>query len=271
MAAKRVQSDYLIYIHKNKINNKVYIGQTHQTPKERWGKDGSGYRNSPHFYHAIQKYGWDNFQHIIVRSNLTAIEADQLETKLIKQYDATNSEYGYNIRLGGEHGFHYTQEQKEKLGEILRNNSHKYKHTQKIRCKETGDIFGTVADAKRWANTSHISDVLNGRRKYAGRNPETGQKLSWEYVLKQIPITRLCKEKVNTSFAKLENNVVEVICVNTGEKFFSIREAADWCGLKDTSNISRCCRGLRQTAGKHPQTKQKLKWQYADSKYKRRS
>lgn len=48
-------------MHKNKINNKVYIGQTHQTLKERWGKNGSGYRTSPHFYHAIQKYGWDNF------------------------------------------------------------------------------------------------------------------------------------------------------------------------------------------------------------------
>ena len=106
--------------------------------------------------------------------NATAETLDEVCKNVKMSEYIKNSDYGYNMRLGGEHGFHYTQEQKEKLGETLRNNSHKYKHTQKIRCKETGDIFGTVADAKRWANTSHISDVLNGRRKYAGRNPETG-------------------------------------------------------------------------------------------------
>ena len=52
---------YIVYQHKNKINGKVYIGITMQDPERRW-RHGEGYKSSPHFYAAIQKYGWDNFE-----------------------------------------------------------------------------------------------------------------------------------------------------------------------------------------------------------------
>ena len=61
---------YTIYIHRNKINNKAYIGQTCNDPKKRW-ENGNGYKKQPHFYNAIQKYGWDGFEHIIWGENLT--------------------------------------------------------------------------------------------------------------------------------------------------------------------------------------------------------
>ena len=44
---------YIVYQHKNKINGKNYFGITSQNPIERWRKDGSGYKTSPHFYSAI--------------------------------------------------------------------------------------------------------------------------------------------------------------------------------------------------------------------------
>ena len=40
---------YLIYIHRNKINGKVYIGQTKETWQRR-ARGGAGYISSPHFY-----------------------------------------------------------------------------------------------------------------------------------------------------------------------------------------------------------------------------
>ena len=53
-----MKSKYIIYMHKNKINNMVYIGQTCQNPpSRRWGANGGGYINSDKFYKAIQKYG----------------------------------------------------------------------------------------------------------------------------------------------------------------------------------------------------------------------
>jgi predicted GIY-YIG superfamily endonuclease len=57
---------YTVYQHKNKINGKVYIGITSQKLEQRWGSQGCNYKSSPHFYSAIQKYGWDNFEHNIL-------------------------------------------------------------------------------------------------------------------------------------------------------------------------------------------------------------
>ena len=41
-----------------------------QVPEKRWGINGNNYKSSPHFYAAIQKYGWDNFEHNILFENL---------------------------------------------------------------------------------------------------------------------------------------------------------------------------------------------------------
>ena len=82
---------YTVYQHKNKINGKVYIGITMQEPEKRWGVNGRNYKSSPHFYSAIQKYGWDNFEHNILYTNLTKEEAclKEQEKKRDKNFHKT--------------------------------------------------------------------------------------------------------------------------------------------------------------------------------------
>lgn len=67
-------NNYCIYKHTNLINGKVYIGQTCQSPEKRFGKNGNGYRGCRYFYNAIECYGWDNFEHEILETNLKDIE-----------------------------------------------------------------------------------------------------------------------------------------------------------------------------------------------------
>lgn len=93
---------FVIYKHTNLINNKIYIGQTCQKPEYRWGKKGQGYKNSPHFYSAIQKYGWQNFKHEILFTDLTQEQANQKEIELIQKYKSQNPLYGYNSDSGGK-------------------------------------------------------------------------------------------------------------------------------------------------------------------------
>lgn len=93
---------FVIYKHTNLINNKIYIGQTRQKPEYRWGSEGQGYKNSPHFYSAIQKYGWQNFKHEILFTNLTQEQANQKEIELIQKYQSQNPVYGYNSDSGGK-------------------------------------------------------------------------------------------------------------------------------------------------------------------------
>lgn len=94
---------YCVYIHTNKINNKKYIGQTQygDDPNKRW-RNGFGYKDCTYFYKAIQKYGWNNFEHEIIASNLTQEEANHFEELLIEKFETMSSDKGYNIKSGGE-------------------------------------------------------------------------------------------------------------------------------------------------------------------------
>lgn len=56
MKGECYMNNYTIYMHKNKINGKIYIGQTSQEPKKRWD-NGRGYIDCSRFYNAILKYG----------------------------------------------------------------------------------------------------------------------------------------------------------------------------------------------------------------------
>ena len=89
---------YTVYMHKNIINNKIYIGITRNNVKFRW-RNGNNYANCTKMNNAIKKYGWNNFEHIIICKNLTKEEAEQKEIELIKKYNSIKN--GYNIENGG--------------------------------------------------------------------------------------------------------------------------------------------------------------------------
>lgn len=94
---------YCVYYHKNKINDKYYIGIT-KNAKKRWGKNGKQYKGCTYFWNAIQKYGWDNFEHVILLSDLTKEQAKIIEVYLIAKFNLRDSKYGYNIGKGGDFG-----------------------------------------------------------------------------------------------------------------------------------------------------------------------
>ena len=101
---------WCVYIHINKINNKKYIGITKNKASTRWKTNGNGYtkKNQAVFNNAIQKYGWDNFEHKILFKNLTQQEAQEKEKFLIKYYNTYinfNNSMGYNMTMGGEGHF----------------------------------------------------------------------------------------------------------------------------------------------------------------------
>lgn len=98
---------WIVYSHQTP-SGKFYIGITSNSPEKRW-KNGEGYKNCPAFYNAIKKYGWDNIYHEIVASSLTKEEASNFERLLINKLNTTNSNYGYNIKIGGSENFLYSE------------------------------------------------------------------------------------------------------------------------------------------------------------------
>ena len=184
-------ASYCIYCQKNKINGKRYIGLTRAiNPSKRWGSNGINYKQSTCFYSAIKKYGWDNFEHIILKENLTTEEAEYWEREYIQMYN-TVAPSGYNLTYGGEH--------KKEISEITRKrlqNSHKGHKLSEEQCKKmsesrkghigynkkavwmcnkkTGEriqYFDSCTSAGQFLNNkhaySHIGKVCNGERSSA--------------------------------------------------------------------------------------------------------
>lgn len=90
-----------LYIHKNKINGKCYVGQSFQDSIEKRWANGRGYKKNTPFYRAIQKYGWDNFEHIILDEVYTSIdELNQAEEDLIIKMNSLIPN-GYNLVTKG--------------------------------------------------------------------------------------------------------------------------------------------------------------------------
>ena len=98
-----------IYIIKNHINNKVYVGKTSDSIEHRFREHKSAaykidystyeYSINTKFYRAIRKYGIDNFYIEL----LDKVEVDELEQKEIEYIAKYDSYYnGYNSTLGGD-------------------------------------------------------------------------------------------------------------------------------------------------------------------------
>jgi group I intron endonuclease len=107
----------IIYKLINKVNGKIYIGQTWQSLKERW-QLGKGYVKCTYLNFAIKKYGKDNFYYEILDVVDSQILADELESFYIKKFDSNNGNIGYNLRTGGSRGLH-SEESKRKVSESL--------------------------------------------------------------------------------------------------------------------------------------------------------
>lgn len=89
-----------IYIHTSPTGKK-YIGTTQQKdPKMRWDS-GWGYKNNRHFFSAIKKYGWNNFIHQLIEVD-TKEDMWYGEKYLIRYYNTTDPQKGYNLSSGGE-------------------------------------------------------------------------------------------------------------------------------------------------------------------------
>lgn len=97
--SKEDLKEYKVYVHVNKINGKPYVGVTKQATKRRW-QNGKGYSTQKKFYNAIKKYGWSNFIHVTIESELTHDEACELEQYYIEQYNSIKN--GYNTTVGGD-------------------------------------------------------------------------------------------------------------------------------------------------------------------------
>lgn len=231
-------SGYTVYMHVNKINGKRYIGITRLNVSQRWA-NGKGYKTQDHFYRAIQKYGWDGFEHIVIFSGIDEKSAEKREQELIKKYNTLSPDFGYNKTSGGESKKVMSDEtiQKMRLANIGKNNPQ----------------FGKRA-------TEEARQKMSVARRGA-KNPRYGKKLSNETKIKISLSLKGLKQSEETRKKKSESGlsrktIKKVVNITTGDVFLSAKEAAEKMGVSYTC-VRDACNGNQKTACG-------CKWAYCD-------
>lgn len=130
---------YKVYIH-TFPNNKRYVGITSSSTLHRWGDCGQGYANQKLMWRAIQKYGWDNIQHIVIADNLTKKQACALEIQLIAFFQSNKSRYGYNVSDGGNIPAPRSEETQKRITEKLRGRKLSAETRQKMSESRKGEL-----------------------------------------------------------------------------------------------------------------------------------
>ena len=191
---------YTLYMHKNKINNKVYIGITSKNPIARWGHNGIGYKTQTYFWKEIQEFGWDNFEHIIIQSDLEEEDACRLEIELIQKYDSSNPEYGYNYKKGG--------------------NIQTEESRRKISISETGEKHHYYGQHRDEETRRKISESLSGPNHYwYGKH------------LPQETIDKIIEAKTGMKYNIINKNWSAIRCIETGVVYDSMSECERETGI----------------------------------------
>lgn len=224
--------NYKIYVHINKINGKLYFGQTKRNDVNlRFGKNGIQYKKCPYFWNAIQKYGWDNFEHIIIFENLSKEMADIIEKELIKKYDTTNYSFGYNLSEGGGNN-----------SSIIQKEVYQY------------SIDGILI--KKWESAQHAGDNLNIIPSNISACCLRLSLTCGNYVWSYIPLEKTYFQDINYSHCKKIKQYDKY--GNYLNTYSSIKEASITVGIK-IGSISNSCKkhGLALTH-------KKFRWTYFD-------
>jgi len=243
-----------VYTITNTINNKIYVGSTSTSFREREVNHFSSLRRNCHsniyLQNSVNKYGINNFKFEVLEECLPEY-CVTTEQYWINMLDVTNPKLGYN-----------------KL--YLAYSSLGYKHTKTSLAKMS------LTQKAFWSGKTHplkgkkITEekkikMLSGLKEYLKLNPKKnspetrekirmanlGKKVSAETRLKQSLIKKGKPRNNNKPIIQYDKNMVEIARYN------SIQEAVKLNNYKGEGNICNCCKGkLNSSYG--------YKWKYQE-------
>jgi group I intron endonuclease len=93
----------IVYIIRNSVNDKVYVGQTSMVLSIRWAKHKSAARRGRISFinSAIRAHGEDVFTIEVIYEAKDALDLNAAERRFISLYKSNTREFGYNVSEGG--------------------------------------------------------------------------------------------------------------------------------------------------------------------------
>ena len=261
----------IIYKITNRVNGKVYIGQTVTSLQRRWRAHCCESSECTYIHHAIQKYGKGSFTMEQIDSAISRDELDQKEIYWIKHYDCLAPK-GYNLQTGGSHCT-YSEESRRKMSDSARGKVVSNETKRKISESLKGRISPKKGKAISDETKRKISESIRGEKHpWFGRHhtEESKRKISLSKMGKPSPMKgKVGKPSVNKGKKMSEEfkqklrgerphtrggnhpKAKKVICVETGEVFDSAVTASLTLGFYKNSVSCVCNRHNKTLGGYH--------------------
>ena len=182
---------YLVYLLTNLVNGKVYVGKTYRSAEYRWKSHVSAAKNGSEYYihKAIRKHGDWSFTVSVLFEGLTEEEAARIEIEQIAHFRSSESDFGYNLTLGGEgqrpneetrkklsacqsgpfnpmYGTHHTEESKENLSRKMKGRIFSEESIRKMSESRIGWVYPeetrnrqSEAAKRRWSDPEAREEV----------------------------------------------------------------------------------------------------------------
>lgn len=243
----------IVYLVKNTVNGKSYVGMSSRTLHERWYDHvQNAKRGSMLPLHcAIRKYGASAFE-LSVLQECSTLELPHAEIEWISRLETMVSQHGYNVAMGGNGCLQHDPDVREKIRQSM--------------------IGGTLSTETR----EKIAKSLRGRKLSAEHRQRISKGLSREDVVEkrskammgkqhsdvtkhQISQTLLKIFQDNPDKFKARRRPIKQIDMKTQQvivEYHSLLEAEQQTGIS-RGNISACARGKIHHAGG-------FKWRYVD-------
>lgn len=239
----------IIYKIKNKLNNKVYIGQTIRPFCLRYSGGNIYNTGNKHLKSSIEKYGVENFE--IVEVYDVAFSKQELDIKeciYIDLFNSMNPKFGYNKKHGGANG-RPNEETRRKLSE-----SHKGIHAG-----EKNPNYGKPSPRRGKCHTEEAKKKMSEANK--GENhPNYGKELpqSTRDNISKAKMGHTVDEETRSKISetlkgryKGKDNPTStpIVCLETGEEFDCQREACAKYGI-NPANMSAHLKGRKKSVNK---------------------
>ncbi len=242
----------VIYKITNKLNDKIYIGQTTRTLEIRMKEHTKKSRATSNSYidRAIQKYGIDAFDVSVIEECDDEEKLNEREKHWIKEF---NSKFpnGYNLTEGGDgmSGYIVSEETRKNLstshkGKKLSEKTRALmsisnKNKRSVICLETNEKFDSiVVAAKHFGITAKsIGRALHGKT-------GLGSGYHWCYA-------EDAEKYSNVDISSLPKHKRSIRCVETSEIFESISAAAKWIDVNISTIIGAINKSTNTAGGYH--------------------
>ena len=213
-----------IYVIRNLVNSKVYVGQSTNIYK-RWIEHIYQIKNkthsNKHLQNSFNKYGFNSFQFEIIEKTIDNL--DNLEITYIKKFNSLSE--GYNLTSGGNNNDHYNKKiiAYNLNGDLVR-------------------IFKSIKEASETLGISreHISEILNSKKYRKSLKGFMFKYYTSSYKNKIKPYKN--KRALKIDCFDLNGNYIDTFkSVHIAAKYFNI----------DNGSISKCINGKVSRVGNY--------------------